>query len=97
MASLLAEAGKLLPHMLQFTDEHREEGKSLQTELIEFQDELKLALDEVWTKAEKLGDDENPTTKVQDLIEKIPKPEFAEPKWRVKLWEVKESRSLLES
>jgi elongator complex protein 1 len=81
--------------MLQFTEEHQAEGKSLQIELVGFQDELKLALDEVWTKEEKSADDENPPAKVQDLIEKVPKPEIVEPKWRVRLWEVKESHSLL--
>lgn len=83
--------------MLQFTEEHQAEGKSLQIELINLQDELKLALDEVWTKEENPVNGENPLAKVQDLIEKIPKPEIVEPKWRVKLWEVKESHSLLTS
>ena len=36
----LGEVGKLLPHMLQFTDEHREEGEALQADLVAFQDEL---------------------------------------------------------
>lgn len=44
----LGEAGKLLPHMLQFTDEHREEGAVLQKELVAFQEELSKAIEEVW-------------------------------------------------
>ena len=47
---LLGEAGKLLPHMLQFTDEHREEGEALQEELVAFQEELSKAIEEVWTR-----------------------------------------------
>lgn len=90
------EAAKLLPHMLQFTKEHREEGKSLQDEIICFQEELVRAIDEVWTKTEVQADTGSAdTTRPQDLIDKIPKPELLEPKWRVKLWEVKESHSLL--
>lgn len=47
---LLGEAGKLLPHMLQLSDEHREEGKALQAELVNFQRELSEAIEEVWTR-----------------------------------------------
>jgi len=47
---LLGEAGKLLPHMLQFTDEHREEGKVLQAGLVAFQKELSETIEEVWTR-----------------------------------------------
>lgn len=36
--------------MLQFTDEHREEGKTLQAELEAFQEELSKAIEEVWTR-----------------------------------------------
>lgn len=46
----LAEAGKFLPHMLQFTEEHREEGKAFQGELMAFQEELTKSVEEVWTR-----------------------------------------------
>jgi elongator complex protein 1 len=36
--------------MLQFTDEHREEGKTLQVELVGFQEELSRTIEEVWTR-----------------------------------------------
>ena len=36
--------------MLQFTDEHREEGKALQAELVSFQEELSRTIEEVWTR-----------------------------------------------
>lgn len=83
-----------MPHMLQFTDEHREEGKWLQEEILRLQEELVRAIDEVWTKPEPQAENQD-LSRPQDLIEKIPRPELAEPKWRVKLWEIKSSRSLL--
>lgn len=48
LSCFLGEAGKLLPHMLQFTDEHREEGKALQEELVAFQEELHKGVEEAW-------------------------------------------------
>jgi len=36
--------------MLQFTDEHREEGQTLQAELVGFQEELSRAIEKVWTR-----------------------------------------------
>ena len=36
--------------MLQFMDEHREEGKALQVELVGFQEELSRTIEEVWTR-----------------------------------------------
>ena len=50
LATIQGEAGKLLPHMLQFTDEHREEGKALQGELVAFQRELSRAIEEAWAR-----------------------------------------------
>ena len=63
--SRLGEAGKLLPHMLQFTDEHQEEGKILQAELVGFQEELSRAIEEVWTRPPGSGS-EGATSGVQD-------------------------------
>ena len=37
----------MLPHMLQFTDEHREEGEVLQGVLVTFQEDLSKAIEEV--------------------------------------------------
>jgi len=47
---LSGEAGQLLPHMLQFTDEHREEGKALQAGLVALQEELSKAIEDVWSR-----------------------------------------------
>lgn len=89
--------------MVQFTDEHREEGKALQTELTAFQKELSEAIEAVWTRVPELKGVPNgksaavenslpgtgETAKPQDPLDKIPKPQIVEPTWRVALWERK--------
>ncbi|KAK7057777.1 polymerase II transcription elongation factor [Favolaschia claudopus] len=45
-----ADARQLLPHLSQFTPEHEAEGRSLQAELAEFEQEFVEAVDEIWTK-----------------------------------------------
>lgn len=92
--------------MLQFTDEHREEGKALQAELAGFQEELSKVIEEVWTRPPGLAPkdatnvaqnemevslptDVSGTEKPQDPLDKIAKPHFVEPTWRVTLWERK--------
>ena len=65
MCIRLGEAGKLLLHMLQFTDEHREEGKALQAELVSFQEELSRAVEEVWTRPPE-SDSKDVTNGTQD-------------------------------
>ncbi|KAG7091295.1 hypothetical protein E1B28_010341 [Marasmius oreades] len=45
------EVGKLLPHLLQFSAEHRLEGLEMQKDVDGFERELKEGVDEVWTKA----------------------------------------------
>lgn len=75
--------------MIQFTDEHREEGKALQAELVAFQEELSGAIEEVWARP--------PETASKDVTDQsaagmgIPpaKPQIVEPIWRVKLWDRK--------
>ena len=94
----LGEAGKLLPHMLQFTDEHREEGKAFQAELVGFQEELSRAIEAVWNRPPVSGLESGTTganippgvgeaAKYQDPLDKIAKPHIVEPVWRVKLWD----------
>lgn len=99
----LGEAGKLLPHMVQFTDKHQEEGKALQSELVAFQEELSGAIEEVWTRPPESKDVTNgagatvpnllPGTaemaKPQDPIDKVVKPQIVEPTWRITLWDRK--------
>ena len=92
--------------MLQFTDEHRKEGKALQAELADFQEELSQAIEEIWirppglTSKDETNGAQNGTgvglptdvggvEKIQDPLDKIAKPRFVEPTWRVTLWERK--------
>jgi len=104
LATIQGEAGKLLPHMLQFTDEHREEGKALQKELVAFQGELSRAIEEVWVRPPPESESKDVTTttgpqnatgvgeggKPQDPLDKITKPQSVEPTWRVTLWDRKQ-------
>ena len=61
--SRLGEAGKLLLHMMQFTDEHREAGKALQEELVAFQEELSKTIEEAWARPpESVGSKDLTTT-----------------------------------
>ena len=46
-----ADSAALLPHLLQFTDEHRAEASSLQEELQAVAAELAEAVEEIWKKA----------------------------------------------
>lgn len=39
-----------MPHLLQFTAEHREEGLGLQNEVEAFEMELKECVEEIWTR-----------------------------------------------
>ncbi|THV06651.1 pol II transcription elongation factor [Dendrothele bispora CBS 962.96] len=50
------EGSKLLPHLLQFTPEHRDEGLAMQRELADFETELKAAVEEIWAVTPPLGD-----------------------------------------
>lgn len=46
-----ADCSALLPHLLQFTEEHRAEAASLENELHDFAQELHGAVEEIWKKA----------------------------------------------
>ncbi|KAK7472275.1 putative elongator complex protein 1 [Stygiomarasmius scandens] len=86
------EGSRLLPHLLQFTPEHREEGLAMQQELAEFEVELNAAVEEIW--AVQPGDLSDPTdstprdswaarmeeaekNKRVNPVERVPKPEMS--------------------
>jgi len=88
--------------MVQFTDEHREEGKALQAELVAFQEELSKAIEDVWTRppeSKVVTNGANATAvnlpgvgelaRPQDPLDKIAKPQIVELNWRVTLWDRK--------
>lgn len=57
----IGEAEQLLPHLMQFSEGHRAEARSLQTEIDAFTAELEAVINEVWPhKAEQMDEAGNP-------------------------------------
>lgn len=88
------EARGLLPHLLQFTEEHYEEGLSMQQLLNQFQSELKDALDEIWTRppeetpvdswaSRMIGAEKGRKT---NPIDRVTKPDLPGSDWRICLF-----------
>jgi hypothetical protein len=89
---LTAEAGKLLPHLFMFSEEHREEGKGLQRDILRFQNEFKDMVDDVWTDSPPpppLAGDEPATSDIVDGSNKIrpPKPLTSAQNWTIRFWQ----------
>ena len=89
----IGEVGSLLPHLLQFTDEHREEGIALQDSLDKFEAELSAAVEQVWRKPDELNGDGGTRgwaarmeekEKQINPIERVEKPGLNRADWRVK-------------
>ncbi|KAM5537957.1 hypothetical protein V8D89_008433 [Ganoderma adspersum] len=96
-----ADSTSLLPHLLQFMDEHRTEAASLQTELQAFAVELSEALEEIWKKApeaEEGGEGTVPAPggwaarmeahekrRHANPVDSIAKPDLAKQEWKLKL------------
>ncbi|KAG8958698.1 hypothetical protein FRC03_008908 [Tulasnella sp. 419] len=55
LQGLQAEASKILPYLLKYSSDHENEGRELQKELIDFEEKLKSAINDVW--AESTSDD----------------------------------------
>lgn len=90
------EARGLLPHLLQFTEEHREEGLSMQRLLLQFETELKDSLDEIWARPPEetppldswaLRVTEAERDRKVNLVDKVPKPIFPSSGWKVTLFD----------
>jgi elongator complex protein 1 len=91
------EACKLLPHLCRCTEEHRTEGESLQDDLIRFSQELKEAIEEIWSKPPGGGNDvsmgaaDSWAKRMEQLekeshisaVEKIAQPEIGQMDWGV--------------
>ncbi len=88
----------LLPHLFQFAEEHREEGRDLQRELEDFARELKESVDEIWKKpqdAEAEGEtsaegwakrmQEYEKQRQIDPMDKVAKPELVKQEWNTQL------------
>ncbi|KAI0828044.1 IkappaB kinase complex IKAP component [Trametes gibbosa] len=94
------DGASLLPHLLQFTDEHRVEAASLQQELSGLAEELSEAVEEIWKKA---PESEEPSEALRPMdswaarmeahekqkhispVDKVVKPELARPEWKLQL------------
>ncbi|KAI0785729.1 IkappaB kinase complex IKAP component [Abortiporus biennis] len=91
-----ADAVNLLPHLFQFTEKHREEGLELQQEIVDFAQELQLAVEEIWKKVEREGEPTTPegwAARMQEIekqrqidpLDKVAKPELTKRDWNTKL------------
>ncbi|KAI0629477.1 IkappaB kinase complex IKAP component [Trametes polyzona] len=102
--AIQADSTSLLPHLLQFTDEHRAEAASLQKELSAFAAELKEAVEEIWKKApeNEEGAEAPPAAegwaarmeayekqKHINPVDKVAKPELAKQEWKLRLPDVR--------
>jgi elongator complex protein 1 len=90
----LGDAANLLPHLVYFTPEHRAEAVKLQDELVRFHEELRDALEVIWTKPEGSPAEDDSWAKRMELaekaksvdaIEKVLKPDLTSMVWVVKL------------
>ncbi|KNZ72380.1 Elongator complex protein 1 [Termitomyces sp. J132] len=94
-ATIQEEARNLLPHLLQFTPEHREEGMTMQKHLANFEDELQSSLEEIWTKPLEENPIDSWATRMEQVekerrtnpVDKVPKPDLSSSKkgWRINL------------
>ncbi|KDQ56269.1 hypothetical protein JAAARDRAFT_36447 [Jaapia argillacea MUCL 33604] len=97
------ETSNLLPHLLQFTPEHRAEGISLQSDLAAFEVELKQAVEEVWTRppSETQQDEEGAVgdgwakrmeqiekNRMVNPLDKVVKPDVSAGEWRIPLLDI---------
>ncbi|KAG6918878.1 hypothetical protein DXG01_010942 [Tephrocybe rancida] len=96
-ATIQEEARNLLPHLLQFTPEHREEGVAMQQHLVDFEEELKRTLEEIWAKSAEEATVDSWATRMEEVererrvnpIDKVAKPELPSSNkgWRINLYD----------
>ncbi|KAH6910413.1 pol II transcription elongation factor [Coprinopsis sp. MPI-PUGE-AT-0042] len=92
------DARRLLPHLYQFTEEHREQGRDLQLDVNSFETELKEALEEVWTRSDEEGNPATDTwaTRMAEVeknrqmnpLDRVSKPDVKGDKWKIDLYEI---------
>ncbi|TFK50763.1 pol II transcription elongation factor [Heliocybe sulcata] len=95
-----AEAGRLVPHLFQFGPDHRREGLSLQENIVNFETELKEAIEEIWKKSLDGTDADAPAEdgwaarmerlekdRMINPIDKVPRPNISSTDWRVTMLE----------
>lgn len=90
-----------MPHLLQFTTEHRDEGLGLQNEVEAFEVELKESIEDIWTRpceengmntpdgwASRMAEVER--NQAVNPLDKVAKPDISQlTDWRLKLFGIK--------
>lgn len=92
-ATVQGEIKKLLPHLLQLSQAHREEGVSLQVEFDHLQSELRGAIEDIWKKPDEPAPVDSWATRMQEKakeqlvepLQRVSKPEMSTSEWRLKL------------
>ncbi|TCD69585.1 hypothetical protein EIP91_007007 [Steccherinum ochraceum] len=91
------DAHNLLPHLLQFTQEHKDEAIELQDEISSFEKKLLEAVEEIWKKPVEVDGEaqtadswavrmqEHDKRQAVDPMEKVTKPEITKRVWNAKL------------
>ena len=69
LISATDDVAQLIPHLLQFTDEHRAGARSLQNEVEVFHAQLQDALDEIWPSKTADGEQSVPTSSWAERME----------------------------
>ncbi|KAG1767483.1 pol II transcription elongation factor [Suillus placidus] len=96
-ATTQGETRKLLPHLLQLSQAHREEGVALQVEFDYLQSELRAAIEDIWKKPDEPTPVDSWATRMQEKakeqlvepLQRVPKPEMSKSEWSLKLLQQK--------
>lgn len=99
-ATTQGEIKKLLPHLLQLSQAHREEGVTLQVEFDYLQSELRAAIEDIWKKPDEPAPVDSWATRMQEKakeqlvepLQRVSKPEMSTSEWRLKLLQQKLTR-----
>ncbi|OJA14136.1 hypothetical protein AZE42_06727 [Rhizopogon vesiculosus] len=92
------EIKKLLPHLLQLSKVHREEGVALQVEFDQLQSELREAIEDVWKKPDEPTPavdswatrmEEKAKEQLIEPLQRVPKPDMSISEWSLKLLQEK--------
>ncbi|KAG1812305.1 pol II transcription elongation factor [Suillus variegatus] len=92
-ATTQGEIKKLLPHLLQLSQAHREEGVALQIEFDHLQCELRAAIEDIWKKPDESIPVDSWATRMQEKakeqlvepLQRVSKPEMSTSEWSLKL------------
>jgi elongator complex protein 1 len=96
-AATQGEIKKLLPHLLQLSQAHREEGVALQLEFAYLQSELRAAIEDIWKKPDEPTPVDSWATRMQEKakeqlvepLQRVPRPEMSISEWSLKLLQPK--------